>query len=121
MATLVFSSSNDGFESDAGSSGVLCFLGPFWKKSRRLAIAASDNTVTIWDLSVEDDAENVAASARDANANAASAKLCADLPPQMLFVHQGLRDPKEVKHHPQIPGLLMTTAADGFNVFIPAL
>ena len=37
----------------------------------------------------------------------------------LLFVHQGMDDPKEAKYHPQIPGLVMTTAADGFSVVMP--
>ena len=76
-----------------------------------LALAASGqlDAVSLWDLSVEDDAPPDAAAQR------------CDLPPQLMFVHQGLHDPKEVKHHPQIPNLLMTTAADGFNIFIPNL
>ena len=50
--------------------------------------------------------------------NDATGRAC-NLPPQLLFVHQGMDDPKEAKYHPQIPGLVMTTAADGFSVFMP--
>jgi ribosome assembly protein RRB1 len=69
--------------------------------------------VCIWDLAVERDAEEEAAAmAADDNAVAPD-----DLPPQLMFVHQGLKDPKELHWHHQIPGLVLTTAADGFNAF----
>ena len=63
-------------------------------------------------LAVERDAEEEAA-ALTAKDNAA---LPEDLPAQLMFVHQGLKDPKEIKRHAQIrrasPPLV-----DGFNIF----
>eukprot|EP01098_Paradermamoeba_levis_P009354 TRINITY_DN388_c0_g3_i1.p1 TRINITY_DN388_c0_g3~~TRINITY_DN388_c0_g3_i1.p1 ORF type:complete len:507 (+),score=191.72 TRINITY_DN388_c0_g3_i1:113-1633(+) len=73
-----------------------------------LAVASADNSVTLWDLSLEKDAEE------DAKLGVED-----DFPPQLLFVHQGQKDIKEIHWHPQIPGVLISTAADGFNIFKP--
>ncbi|RLN83209.1 hypothetical protein BBO99_00002316 [Phytophthora kernoviae] len=79
-----------------------------------LAVAGADNQISVWDMSVEEDAE---AAVPVAGENG-EAKL--DLPPQLLFIHQGQTDIKELHFHPQCPGVLMSTAGDGFNVFKPA-
>ena len=68
----------------------------------------------MWDLSLEEDAE------RSANALAKADAGIADLPPQLLFVHQGQSDVKELHMHPQVPGVIMSTALDGFHVFKPS-
>jgi ribosome assembly protein RRB1 len=79
-----------------------------------LAVAGADNQITIWDLSLEeDDADGV-------NAQAAKEAGIDDLPPQLVFVHQGQTDIKEVHFHPQFQGLIGSTAVDGFNVFKPS-
>jgi ribosome assembly protein RRB1 len=64
--------------------------------------------VTVWDLSVEADEEP-------------NALDLAEFPAQLLFIHQGQSNVKEVHFHPQIPGVIMTTAEDGFNIFKPAI
>ncbi|XP_040576765.1 glutamate-rich WD repeat-containing protein 1 [Lepeophtheirus salmonis] len=68
------------------------------------ASAGEDDQVVIWDLSVEKD--DVVKDAK-----------VADLPPQLLFIHQGLEDVKEIHWHKQIPGLMMATSHTGLDVF----
>ena len=84
-----------------------------WHPTEDSAFVASgaDDQVTIWDLAVEEDAEDVAAGNADANTE------LKDVPPQLLFVHQGQKDVKEVHWNPQVPGMVISTAFDGFNVF----
>ncbi|CAL5339139.1 unnamed protein product [Camellia sinensis] len=82
-----------------------------------LAVSSSDNQLTMWDLSLERDEEEEAEfkSKTREQVNAPT-----DLPPQLLFVHQGQKDLKELHWHSQIPGMLISTAADGFNILMPS-
>ena len=80
-----------------------------------LCTTSSDGTLGVWDLALERDPEEEAALAPESNVAAPE-----DLPAQLLFVHAGQSDLKEAHWHAQIPGLLVSTAADGFNIFKPA-
>eukprot|EP00798_Chlamydomonas_sp_ICE-L_P029336 gene29335-8890_t len=77
-----------------------------------LASSSADNQLAVWDLALERDPEEETALAPKENAVAPE-----DLPAQLLFVHAGQKDLKELHWHSQIPGLICTTAGDGFNVF----
>ncbi|KAL6307723.1 glutamate-rich WD repeat-containing protein [Sparassis latifolia] len=74
------------------------------------AASGADDQVTLWDLAVEQDDEESGAMEKTPEGGR-------DVPPQLLFVHQGQKDVKEVHWHPQIPGAVISTALDGFNVF----
>ncbi|KAH3900968.1 probable Ribosome assembly protein RRB1 [Saccharomycodes ludwigii] len=74
-----------------------------------IAVASEDNTVTLWDLSVEADDEEI-------KQQAAEAKELQQIPPQLLFVHWQ-KDVKDVKWHKQIPGCLVSTGTDGLNIW----
>ncbi|KAI3772803.1 hypothetical protein L6452_03997 [Arctium lappa] len=82
-----------------------------------LAVSSSDNQLTIWDLSLERDEEEEAEFKAKTQEEVHAPT---DLPPQLLFVHQGQKDLKELHWHTQIPGMLISTAADGFNILMPS-
>ena len=73
------------------------------------AASGSDDQLTLWDLAVERDVEAAGA------APAEEAEKV--VPPQLLFIHQGQTDIKELHWHQQVPGLIISTAHSGFNVF----
>lgn len=82
-----------------------------WHPTEDSCFAASgaDDQVTLWDLSVEED--------EDERPTGADADRLKDVPAQLLFCHQGQIDIKEVHWHPQLPGTVLSTASDGFNIF----
>ncbi|KAJ7979358.1 putative WD-repeat protein [Quillaja saponaria] len=82
-----------------------------------LAVSSADNQLTIWDLSLEKDEEEEAEFKAQTKEQVNAPQ---DLPPQLLFVHQGQKDLKELHWHGQIPGMIVSTAADGFNILMPS-
>jgi hypothetical protein len=44
-----------------------------------------------------------------------------EIPPQLMFLHQGQKNMKELRFHPQFGTLIVTTAEDSFNLFRPNL
>ncbi|GES92196.1 glutamate-rich WD repeat containing [Rhizophagus clarus] len=69
-----------------------------WHPTEESIFGASgaDDQISIWDLSVEYDPEE--------NSDKIIGKNGVEVPPQLLFVHQGQNDIKEVHWHPQISG-----------------
>ncbi|XP_043200523.1 glutamate-rich WD repeat-containing protein 1-like [Amphibalanus amphitrite] len=78
------------------------------------ASGGADDQVVQWDLAVERDDE---AAAEGAAEGAEEDQKLNELPPQLLFIHQGQEDVKELHWHPQATGCLLSTAHSGFNVF----
>ncbi|XP_031844988.1 WD repeat-containing protein 1 l(2)09851 [Nomia melanderi] len=70
------------------------------------ASGGADDQIAEWDLSVETD-----------HLEETENNELKDLPPQLLFIHQGQTDIKELHWHPQCPGVVISTAHSGFNIF----
>ena len=68
-----------------------------------LAVGGDDHQISVWDFSVTDK------------------KVPGELPKQLLFLHHAQKHVKELHFHPQLPGVIMSTALTGFNVFKPAV
>src|SRR5699024_2988656 len=67
------------------------------------AAASEDNQITQWDLAVEADGEE------ESQPEEGDQEL-GQLPPQLLFIHQGQKEVKEIHWHRQLPGVLISTA-----------
>lgn len=80
-----------------------------------LAAAGADDVVSQWDLAVEDAGGGGGAVGQDVGQEDVGQDV--GLPPQLLFLHQGEREVKELRWHPQCPGLLLTAARHGLAAF----
>jgi ribosome assembly protein RRB1 len=89
-----------------------------WHPADSTVFGASgdDNQITLWDLALEKD-EEAAADEVGAGAGDQEEAHLEKLPPQLLFIHQGQNEIKEIHWHPQMPGLVVSTALSGFDVF----
>ncbi|KAG6821387.1 hypothetical protein H0H93_014184 [Arthromyces matolae] len=83
-----------------------------WHPTEDSVFAASgaDNQVTLWDLAVEQDDDETGAMDDMPDEGRT-------VPPQLLFVHQGQQDIKEIHWHPQIPGTVISTSRNKFDIF----
>ncbi|EDV59870.1 glutamate-rich WD repeat-containing protein 1 [Drosophila erecta] len=75
-----------------------------------LASGGDDDQIALWDLAVEKDNDQAVDTAQNED-------VLSKLPPQLLFIHQGQKEIKELHWHPQLPGVLLSTAHSGFNIF----
>ena len=74
----------------------------------QMAVSSEDNKLSIWDFSVEADEQQLV----DQNEQS--------IPQQLVFLHQGQKNIKDLKWHPSYKNLLVSTAENGINVFKPA-
>jgi len=83
------------------------------------ASSGADDQIVQWDLAVEKD--DISASDANSASSSSSAEMeensLDQVPPQLLFIHMGQKEIKEIHWHPQIPGMMISTALDGINVF----
>ncbi|EAN32953.2 WD domain G-beta repeat protein [Theileria parva strain Muguga] len=64
------------------------------------SVSCRDDSISIWDVSIE-----------------AESATNSDIPQQLLFLHMGQTEITELMFHRNIPGVVISTALDGFNIF----
>jgi ribosome assembly protein RRB1 len=74
----------------------------------QLAVSSEDNRLSIWDFAVEPDDTQLFDATNQ------------EIPQQLIFLHQGQENIKDLKFHPQYKNFLVSTAENGINVFRPA-
>lgn len=73
-----------------------------------LVVSGEDNQISLWDWSIVNDSDS---HQQDQLPDGTM------IPSNLLFIHQGQRDIKEVHFHPQYQGTIISTSADSFNIF----
>ena len=73
----------------------------------QLAVCSEDNRLSIWDFSVEPDEKKLFDNFNN------------EIPQQLVFLHQGQINLKDVKFHPIFKNMLISSAENGLNLFRP--
>jgi len=73
----------------------------------QLAVASEDNSLSLWDFSVEPDDKQLFDIKNK------------QIPQQLVFLHQGQENIKDLKFHPLYKNFIVSTAQNGINVFKP--
>jgi ribosome assembly protein RRB1 len=67
-------------------------------------VSSADHKLTVWDFSVEP---------------VKGEPINIDIPPQLMFLHLGQENIKELRFHPYYDSVLISTAQDSYNIFKP--
>jgi len=70
-----------------------------------VAVSSADNRLSLWDFAVEADEKEADE----------------EIPEQLMFLHQGQDNIKEIRYHPYYYEMVVSTALNGFHVFKPNL
>ena len=73
----------------------------------QIVVCSEDDRLSIWDFSVEADEKKLFD-----NYNM-------EIPQQLVFLHQGQKNLKDVKFHPYFKNLIVSTSENGINLFKP--
>ena len=73
----------------------------------QLAVCSEDNRLSVWDFSVEPDEKKLYDNFNN------------EIPQQLVFLHQGQINLKDVKFHPVFKNMLISSAENGLNLFRP--
>ena len=83
--------------------GPVCSVEWHPTDSTVFAAAGEDNQLTQWDIAVEKGEDEP--------------QELDSVPPQLLFIHQGQTEIKELHWHPQMPGVVLSSALNGIDIF----
>lgn len=74
----------------------------------QIVVSSEDDRVSVWDFAVEPDDKHLFDAYNQ------------EVPQQLIFLHQGQENIKDVKFHPYYKNLIVSTAENGINLFKPA-